>query len=349
VAVSSVLADGRFFTATGRARLVATEPRLPQHVASERLPFVLNTGRVRDQWHTMTRTGKSSRLAARDVEPFVQIHPADAVRCGLRSGALARLSGDTGCFVARVVITSDVRPGHVFAPMHWSAQYASCGRVGVLIAAATDPVSGQPELKHAPVRLEPYEPSWYGFALSRTPLTTTTDCTYVARAKGRAHWRYELAGETTPASWRDWARSALGHAGHWIELSDPAAGRYRAAHVVEDRLRACLFVARVPALPAREWLAGLFERPLDEAAKASLLAARAADGAVESGPLVCACFSVGRDTLLDAIRTQSLVTTDQIGRTLGAGTNCGSCLPELAALLADTGALHRAAGCASGG
>src|SRR5690606_38015157 len=73
-----VFGGGRFFTSDGKARLVATSPRAPQNVPCERAPFVLNTGRVRDHWHTMTRTGESPRLSGHHVEPFVQVHPEDA-------------------------------------------------------------------------------------------------------------------------------------------------------------------------------------------------------------------------------------------------------------------------------
>lgn len=241
--------------------------------------------------------------------------------------------------LARVEVTADVRAGTAFVPMHWSAQFASAARVGALIAAATDPVSGQPELKHTPVRVRRYAPAWYGFALSRTPLDAR-GCTYFARARGNGFWRYELAGESLPASWPEWADTVLGARDERIELHDKAGGRYRGARVVGGRLQACLFVAPTKQLPSRTWLGGLFARDaLDDAARAAILAGRPAKAGEESGPIVCSCFSVGRSTLLRAIRTQELVTTADIGKALHAGTNCGSCVPELKALLAETSAV----------
>jgi assimilatory nitrate reductase catalytic subunit len=328
-------ADGRFFTANGKAQLVATPPRAPAHRASADYPLVLNTGRIRDQWHTMTRTGRSARLMGHNPEPFVIVHPLDAARFGVASGDLAEVRSAIGRVVVRVETGDSVAPGHVFVPMHWSAQFASLARVGAMIAAAADPVSGQPELKHTPVRIRRYEPAWHGFALSREALAVD-GYAYLARARGAGYWRYELAGEQTPRSWSEWADALLGPRAERVELSD-SAGSYRGARVVDDRLQACVFVARTKALPSRSWLAGLFrDDKLDHAARLAILAGRPAKPALEAGQIVCSCFSIGRSTLLRAIRTQELVSAEAIGRALRAGTNCGSCVPELKALLAES-------------
>jgi assimilatory nitrate reductase catalytic subunit len=332
-------ADGRFYTPTGKARLVATEPRAPRHLPSSEYPLVLNTGRIRDQWHTMTRTGRSPRLSGHNPEPLVQIHPSDAVRAGLAAGDLAEVRNAAARIVVRAEITEDVSPGQVFVPMHWSSRFASAARVGALIAAAPDPVSGQPELKHMPVSVRRYVPAWHGFVLSRAPVAIE-GCSYLARAKGHGCWRHELAGESVPASWSEWAADLLGPEGERIELSDASGGRYRAARVIEGRLHACLFVATTKALPSRTWLASLFSADaLDDAERLAILAGRAARPGADTGPVVCSCFSIGRGTLLRAIRTQALVSTEQIGEVLRAGTNCGSCVPELRALLAEAVAI----------
>ena len=333
-----LFADGRFFTPDGKARFVATEPRAPQRLPTADLPLVLNTGRIRDQWHTMTRTGKSPRLTGHNPEPFVQMNPGDAAACSVGAGDLAEISAAGARVLARVEVTADVRAGTVFVPMHWSTPFASAGRVGALIAPITDPVSGQPELKHAPVRVRRYAPAWYGFALLRTPLDAR-DCTYLARSRSEGFWRYELAGETLPASWPEWADAVLGPRAERIELHDRAGGRYRGARLAGGRLQACLFVAPTKQLPSRTWLGGLFAHDaLDDASRAAILAGRPAKAGEETGPIVCSCFSVGRSTLLRAIRTQELVTAEQIGNALRAGTNCGSCVPELKALLAEASA-----------
>jgi assimilatory nitrate reductase catalytic subunit len=264
----------------------------------------------------------------------VQVHPLDAKRFGLTTGDLADVRSAIGRIVVRLEISDAVVPGQIFAPMHWSDRFATLARVGAVIPSAPDPVSGQPELKHAPVKLTRYAPAWYGFVLSRVPLAPA-DCSYVARAQGQGYWRYELAGEQVPPSWSAWADGLLGPREERLEFSD-SAGRYRGARVVGDRLQACVFVGTTKALPSRTWLASLFaEDALADAARYAILAGRSAKPGTETGPIVCSCFSVGRSTLLRAIRAQTLVSAEQIGKALRAGTNCGSCVPELKALLAE--------------
>ena len=331
-----LFADGRFYTPSRKAQLVATPPRAPAHQPSNDYPLVLNTGRVRDQWHTMTRTGKAPRLSGHHAEPFVQLHPLDAARFGLTFGDLAEVSTAAGSIVVRLEITDSVSPGHAFVPMHWGSTFANNARVGALIAPAVDPISGQPELKCAPARIRRYTPKWYAFALSREPLAVP-GASYRAVSRGAGYWRYELAGEEVPASWSEWADSLLGPRTARIEFFDAAGGRYRGANVAGDRLHACLFVATAKWLPSRSWLATLFgAQQLGEAERLAILAGRAPKGALESGPVVCSCFAVGRSTLLRAIRGDKLVSVEEIGKALNAGTNCGSCIPELKGLLAES-------------
>jgi assimilatory nitrate reductase catalytic subunit len=333
---AAALASGFFFTPDRKARFVAVTSRAPAVPPSAAFPFVLNTGRVRDHWHTLTRTGRSARLSQRHPEPFVEVHPDDAAQIGLATGDLAELGAPAGRMLARVDVTRDVRVGELFAPMHWSAQLARDARVGTLIAAAADPVSGQPELKAAPIALARFAPRWHAFVLSKEPLTIA-DVAYRVVVKAVGHWRYELAGDGVPDSWSHWSRAVCGTDHEWIELADPAAGRYRAAALRNGRLFACVFASPVPILDGRDALTGLFAgEPLGDAGRLTLLSGKLGKGRADRGATVCACFSIGRNTLLEAIRSQRLTSTREIGAVLRAGTNCGSCLPELNALLTES-------------
>ena len=120
-------------------------------MSPEHFPLRLNTGRVRDQWHTMTRSGQSPRLANHSPEPFVEVHPADAANAGLADGAFARVSSSYGTCVLKVTVTDSQRRGSLFAPIHWNDKTASEARVGDLVTPANDPYSGQPEAKATPV------------------------------------------------------------------------------------------------------------------------------------------------------------------------------------------------------
>jgi len=325
----------RFTTPDGRARFVATVPRLPANQTDADYPLVLNTGRVRDQWHTMTRSGRAPRLSAHRPEPFVEIHPQDLLTYGLRVGELARISSRWGAAVARVQSSREQRRGSLFLPIHWSDASAADARVGALVNPVVDPVSGEPEFKHTPVQAEPFAVDWYGFLLVRGAVEVS-DLSYWARSSGVQFQRYEIAGRGHHQDWPAWVRARLAGPGDWLDYADAAAGAYRAARIASGRLEACVFVSPRPDLPDREWLGSLFAKErLDSADRISLLAGRPSlDG--DTGATVCACFGVGRRTLQKAIREHGCTTPKLLGQRLKAGTNCGSCVPELRRLIEET-------------
>ncbi len=326
--------DGKFYTPSGKARMLAVVPQLPAVAVDAEFPLVLNTGRIRDQWHTMTRTGKVPRLNAHLFEPFVQVQARDAQNYQLQDGGLARLTSRHGSMLARVQVSEDQRPGSVFVPMHWNDAFAKLARVDALVAPITDPISGQPESKHTPVRIAPYRPAWQGFVLSRTRLELP-DTSYCACSRGAGYWRHEIAGETLPYEWRGWVEAASGKAGEWIEYRDAAMGRYRAACLQDGRLEAVFFLAPDQRLPEREWLSSLFGQAMLQSVElAGLLAARPPKGAVsDTGRTVCACFSVGEKTIRNTIQAQGLASVEAVGLVLKAGTGCGSCVPEIRRIL----------------
>ncbi len=337
--------DGRFSHPDGRARFIATPPRPPAHAPDAEYPLVLNTGRLRDQWHTMTRTGKSARLMAHSPEPYVDMHPEDARRSGVRVGEFVRVVTRWGSMLARCRAGGAMPRRMIFVPIHWNDTVSGAARVGALVNPVVDPVSGEPEFKHTPARVCAFEVAWQGFALARTPLALE-DTTYWSRTLGDGCQRYEMAGRRVRGDWSPWARRLLGDAGasgatagraangDWLEYVDRANGVYRAALLREDRLQGCVFLSPRPDLPPREWLSSLFAKEsLTHADRVGLLLGRPADAAADTGPVVCVCFNVGRNTLVQAIGDFSLDSPQAIGKRLRAGTNCGSCIPELKALL----------------
>jgi assimilatory nitrate reductase catalytic subunit len=331
--------DGVFAHRDGKARFVATRARLPAHAPDAEYPLVLNTGRVRDQWHTMTRTGRSVRLAGHVPEPFVDLHPQDALLCGVKEGELARVTSSWGSSVARVRHGGGIARGSVFVPIHWSGQTASDARVGAVVNPAVDPVSGEPEFKHTPVRVEPFGVTWYGFILSRSALALE-DAANWTRIQGAGLVRYELAGRTPIAGAAGWARRLLevdDEDADWIELEDRSGGVYRAAHLVDGRIEACLFVSQRQDLPARAWLAQMFgQDALSPQDRIGLLSGRAREQGADPGPTVCACFGVGRNTIRIAIEQHGLKDAAGVTACVKAGGNCGSCVPEIRALLASS-------------
>ena len=331
--------DHQYAHPDGRARLVATAPRAPAHLPDAEYPLVLNTGRVRDQWHTMTRSGKSAKLADHMPEAFVDIHPQDALLYGVREGELARVSTEWGAMVARVRHGGGIARGGVFVPIHWSGQTASDARVGALVNPAVDPVSGEPEFKHTPVRVGQFRVSWHGFILSRSELGLDS-VAHWTRIQGRDFARYELAGRNTIADYSAWARQLLALADEqadWLEYEDRSAGVYRAVHLVDGRIAQCIFLSPRPDLPSRAWLAGLFgHAQLSDIDRVGLLVGQPIEKGADTGPTVCSCFGVGRNTICDAIRSQGLDSVAAVTACVKAGGNCGSCVPEIKKLLLET-------------
>ena len=325
-------ADGRFYHADGKARFVATPFRAPAAQTSARFPFILNTGRIRDQWHTMTRTAKTPRLMAHIGEPFVEIHPDDARAIGVAAADLVEIESEHGRAMLRVVVTERQRRGSLFAPMHWTDQYASLARVDALTSSAVDPVSGQPELKFIAVSANRYAPAWHAFAVSCVAIATAGS-DYFAIAPATGGWRAELAGLAAPDDWTAFARKTL-------TLDDDVeivayhddAGQRRFVAFAGETFAGALFVAREPVAAARSWLAERLGERIAPEDRLKLLAGRPGAESRDRGPTVCACFDVGRNEILEAA-AQGCATVAAIGARLKAGTNCGSCRGEISQLV----------------
>ncbi len=321
-------ADGRFFTPDRKARLIAPEQPAPQGAISGRFPLRLNTGRVRDQWHTMTRSGLSARLANHAPEPFVEVHPDDGVAANLKDGGFARVTTAYGTCVLKVVFTEAQRRNSLFVPIHWSGETASSARIGELVMSATDPFSGQPEAKSTPAAIEPVGFKFRGFALTRSPIALPRE-TWWARVTVKNGSGYLLASNDAPATWRERAQLMFG-AVEVAEFVDAPRGIYRIAAFSEGRLVGCLFISPAALAPQWDAVKALFEAEIvGESARRAVLSGKSADGLADCGPLVCACFGVGLNTIRQALTSGGAVNVEDIGATLRAGTNCGSCLPEL--------------------
>jgi assimilatory nitrate reductase catalytic subunit len=325
--------DGGFFGSDGRARFVAPEQPTMRTVTTLERPLRLNTGRIRDQWHTMTRSGMSPRLGQHLPEPFVEVHPDDAARFGLSDDSFARIVTDYGQCTLKVVVNARQQRGMLFAPMHWSEATSSAARIGALVAPFTDPLSGQPESKATPASIAPYEYVFRGFVLSRKAVSLPEHAWWV-RVAIDGGFAYLIADNADLKSWSSWLRSNASE--DLAEYCDIGGGVYRAACFADDTIETCLFVG--PAHDCGDWgavkeyfAAGC----LTEDQRRALLSGKVAQGQASAGPVVCACFGVGRTTICDAIAAGAR-SAIELGAQLKAGTNCGSCIPELKRLIAQT-------------
>ena len=331
-------ADGNFFTADRRARFVPTKP-MAEHKATENT-LLLNTGRTRDQWHTMTRTGTAHTLSGHAAEPFIQIHPVDAKARKLATADLVKVSHNDGECTLRVVVTDHVAEGSVFIPMHWCTPFTGNGRVNTLTRRITDPVSKQPALKRGQVSIEKLHFAHYGFVVTRNTLDTTA-LDYFAKAKCEGGWRYEFA-LLRPYETVTSVRELLHNIGDEVVVLKSSSGRYVHCSFTGHQLFSAMVMDCRPVLASRNWLARQLTEAHTPANRNRLLAAIKPQDRDNIGELICNCMEVGSKQIEASIKQQGCTSVLDVGKATGAGTNCGSCRSEITAILKQVVSLESA-------
>ncbi|MBN6150990.1 molybdopterin-dependent oxidoreductase [Xanthomonas sp. AmX2] len=345
-------ADGVFATADGRARFHPTAYKPVAEPTSARFPLRLLSGRLRDQWHGMSRSGRVPGLFAHSPEPGLRMHPHDAARRGLVAGELVRVSSKRGELVLPLELSDEMSSGTVFAAMHWSAQFLSSGGINEVSHPAVDAHSQQPELKHAAVRVEKAEFGWHLLLARRGDV--------LALQAAAQPWLKEFGF----AALGLYAEAGADDATAWLVLR--AAALQAPDNARLDALAAALALdAGADTLEYRDARRGLLKRVAwrgDAAAShldGLLLAGARRDAAGEAlldtalagapwhgprlavfahagggarDPLVCHCKQVRES----AIRAEAARGADagEVGARLGCGSVCGSCLPQVRRLCA---------------
>ncbi len=325
-----------------RAIALANRSRANQHTVDQgegasRL-FNLNTGRIRDQWHTMTRTGISARLSAHLGEPFVEINPSDARDLNIQSASIVDVFSPYGTTRLRALVTDRVAVNEVFVPMHWTDRFASSGRVNVMVHARHDPVSGQPALKNQQVTLAASAMRTYGFMITRTkPSWLTQDYWAVARAE--QGWKAEFASARSPLQvMSDMVQRA--------ELSQPDTEMIRFDDVQQSvyrvcwfdgnhRLRRAVFLAAEPVQLARQAIVSMFDHEFENTKdRLAVVSGAGLSTSEDVGAIICSCMQVGAKTIQLAI-SSGCDTVQSVGDCSGAGTQCGTCRSEIHRMLGD--------------
>jgi assimilatory nitrate reductase catalytic subunit len=335
--------DGRFLTPDGKARFIAVDPPSLATAVSDTFPLRLNTGRLRDQWHTMTRTGLSSRLAEHSPEPHVLVSPDDAARFGLTDGGFARVTSAHGALVAKVCVTSDVAQGSVFAPIHWNREVSWQTCAADLVDPSCDPFSGQPEAKATPCSVAPLAFTSTGFMVARKPFPGATGW-YSARQAVSGGFVTRFAANADLADIEAHTKACLADNATISEYRDEGTGVYRAVALHGGRIDYAVFACPsgngLPAVDAAvEALSLNAVGPVDV-----LRLLSGSDTSRVADRTICICLNVRKSVLLAAMES-GCVSVQALGQRTGAGTNCGSCRPELAALLAASPPSSTRVGC----
>lgn len=330
--------DGHFFHPDGKARLIAITPRLPVNQPTATSPLIMNTGRIRDQWHTMTRTGKSARLMQHISEPYCQFHPDDAPH--IRDGDLVRVSSSHGWLLLRAQPDALQPRGNVFVPMHWNSQFSQQARVDALIEAHTDPLSGQPESKHMPVSLRRWQAAWQAELFIRGSHLTPPATAYWSRIAQSGITHYALADSSAPKEWLAWLNEYIATE-EWIcQSAHMGENGFNLLAWADGELQLAFYAHRERPVLDRQAVVAAFSQPPQTAQqRLALLAGTAGKGKASAGATICSCFTVGELTIADAVR-QGCSSVQQLGAKLKCGTNCGSCIPELKKIIAEQMSLN---------
>jgi assimilatory nitrate reductase catalytic subunit len=266
-------ADHRYFTPNQKANFIAVRHTAPQQCASQTYPLLLNSGRTRDQWHTMSRTGLSARLGEHKSEPYVQLNPSNAAQYGVKHGQLVEVSNAQGTCIARAEVTEEMAPNTIFMPIHWNNLTAKNAKPCDLIAPYTDPFSGQPEFKHTPVVIAPCHHQSSALFFSRQTIDAN-ELDYWARQKIEDGYLYRI--ESTLSVY-DLAQALKAKLGNNVDrVASFESGKfgtvYRFASVIGDKIQQEIHIqANVDQAQVRTRIAS-FNAPFDTVAEAEFLA-----------------------------------------------------------------------------
>ncbi len=327
-------AQGQFYTPDRKARAIPVSAPIARKFDTA-FPLTLNTGRVRDHWHTMTRTAKTARLSAHIAEPFCEIHPSDAQALNIADASIVKLASPHGNILVRALVTPRQQVGSVFVPMHWTDQFAATARVDALVAPVIDPFSGQPASKNVAVSLQPFAAKQYGFAvLGNRPDTCAAD--YWALAKSEHGWRIELSFGESLINPSVFARTLFGatDTSELIAYCDANSGQERFTLFDGGKLRGALFLGPTPVGVSRQTAAEeLGKIHSDTRSRFRVIAGRAGADRPDPGAIVCSCYSIGVNQITNAIRGGNCHSVEAVGESTKAGTNCGSCRSEIRGII----------------
>ncbi|MBC3954154.1 nitrate reductase [Pseudomonas triticifolii] len=338
-------ANGVFPTASGRAQFVSEPYTAAKEQRDTRFPLTLNTGRLRDQWHGMSRTGTAARLFGHVSEAVLSLHPDDLQLHALQSGDLIRLISRRGELYLPVSSDDSVRPGQPFLPMHWGDRFLK-GGVNVLTQPAFDPVSKQPELKHSGVRIEKAELAWQFFALVegevqpqwerlRTLCGSFTYLSLSLAGRERPALVIRAASAMAPeASLLSEIDTLLGvDDGPVLAYDDPKRSIGKRVRIDNGRITAIRLAGETLAQHWLQtlWLEERVDAPLRRWLLAPLSSEPGKDGCATRDKTLCNCMNVRQSAVEKGI--ENGLDLNQLKKQLGCGTQCGSCVPEIKRLI----------------
>ncbi|WP_024609786.1 nitrate reductase [Pseudoalteromonas sp. TB64] len=323
-----VFTDNQFSTADKKARFIPITPKLPVQKTSSDYPFVMNSGRIRDQWHTMSRTGKSTALSSHITRPYIEINPLDASKLAIKQNDLISAIAQTGQVTAHAKVTDAVRKGECFMPIHWNKQFASSATVSGLYQSVVDPLSGQAECKHGAVNIVKAPFVQYMQLFAKNELVINSD--FWLKVNASNCFNYQLALNEPQSDLLYYCQTLTGLKGQWSAMNTAKAMHVQC--IQNDQLAFVGIISNEQKEISLEWINHLFAEPLLTFTQLQSLLYATPDEEFTQGAQVCSCFKVREQPIINAIKNGAN-TVEQLGSELKCGTNCGSCKTQLSQLI----------------
>ncbi|MBT6015012.1 MAG: molybdopterin-dependent oxidoreductase [Nitrosomonadales bacterium] len=340
--------DNKFYTQTQRANFINTIYLPTSDKLNSKLPFRLITGRLRDHWHGMSRTDRVTQLAAHDEQPFLSMNEVDMLRRNLKNGDLVKVSNERGNFMTPVIQDDDIRSGELFFPMHWGNQNMTGSGVNAITTSACDPISKQPELKYATVKLEKIDFPWQMTLMKKNKnLSEYNDlkkyikkfdfafCNLYGHSKSIVVFK-AFSSQKPDHKFIQELESSVGFVSGApvIVYDDKSSGVNKKVLVRDDKLESVFLVGE---MLASNWLKdvmtnGSFTPELRLWALAPIT--EPPTGQKNRGKIICSCFDVAELELKDNIKLGG--SLEYLKHKLKCGTNCGSCIPEIKSIIKST-------------
>lgn len=329
-----VYEDGQFSTPSGKAIFFPITPRQPSQKISNQFPFRLNSGRLRDQWHTMSRTGKAPQLTAHTEKCYIYMNHDDAKQLNIVDNEIVHVSSSTGQATVHAKLDKNQRANECFMPIHWNKQFASSANVSNLYASIADPISGQPELKHGAIALSKTTFKQFGQLHISEDFIVQTQINNEFWTKARTSYgmSFQFANNSPETDILHWCQTTSQISGEWLQFSQ-ANNSYVICLQAGKLVFLCYSLATNPTIESA-WLEHVFSQvSLSESEIQSLLSGTSSD-VFAKGKQICSCLNIGEKEIISAIET-GCSSVEQLGDSLKCGTNCGSCKSELSVLLTE--------------
>ncbi|MCG6238802.1 nitrate reductase [Vibrio diabolicus] len=312
-------ADGIYSHPDGKARFVVTSES-PTRLERTK-GWWLNTGRQRDQWHTMTRTGHIAHLAASELEPTVYMNTLSATQNRLKAGQLTKLfqpTSNTGIY-AKVAIDEGLGFQDLFMSMHWAGRYGGESSVNAIINSAKDPISGQPAFKSSYVEVQDAAVKTYGMFIG-TQFDSGKFLYSAFQAESNLGiWRFAHDKRPKKQSFCRTEKSrriTIDIAQGWLAVDYDLVGDVRI-------IRSVLVVSSEPIQTDYTNFTHLIGKPMELSQLLTITQSQS------SAKLVCSCFRVTDKQIHDAMEKQDCTSLTQLQNKLKCGTNCGSCVSQI--------------------